>query len=159
VVERGISGGNKRKIIIFSSTSFMCWYLHMLVGFLLLMLVLLLNFDLLTSSNQLEWQIRIIQIWTQSISINLTIYFLLHLWPSLHNTTHSIKISSQKCVQTTNINTTFVLTETFLSKLIRGRQSKNLYQKTSVVDPADRTRTELSIDQNKTMCFNKTRLN
>jgi hypothetical protein len=127
VVEREISGCNKRKLIIFSSTSFMCWYLHMLVGFLLLMLVLLLDFDLLTSSNQLEWQIRITQIWTQSISINLTIYFLLHLWPSLHNTTHTNKDPNQTCVQTTNINTMIVLTEMFLSKLIRGRQSKNLY--------------------------------
>jgi hypothetical protein len=29
------------------------------------------------------------------------------------------------------------------------------YTRKPVVDPADRTRTELSIDQNKTMCFSK----
>jgi hypothetical protein len=117
----------ERRTTEVKETSFICWCLYSFVDFLLLMLVLLLDFDLLTSSNQLERQIRISQIWTQSNSISLTIYFLLHLWPSLHNTTHTSKDPNQSCVQTTNISTTIVLTETILSKLIRGRQSKNLY--------------------------------
>jgi hypothetical protein len=56
VVERRITGGNKRKLIIFSFNFFHVLMFAYACRFLLLMLVLLLDFDLLTSSIGLSRQ-------------------------------------------------------------------------------------------------------
>jgi hypothetical protein len=65
-------------------------------------------------------KIEDIKIWTPNYLINLTIYFLLHLWPSLHNTTHTSKDPNQIMCSNNNISSMIVLTKTFLSMFDKG---------------------------------------